>query len=224
MRDGFEKIHSQLEQLEALGRAHHSMERELDAFLAEYYARILPLCEKLERLKQGCDDAPELNRPYLPAAESRKASLLDERIKNLYRKLIKTHHPDNQQQKSSEAVAGSIIAAYSEKSVRKLWLMEMEIICRGNTSPLFCAQYIALQQKEITAQLYHMQAACDALSASAVWRLKENVFNASLQGIDLISLIAGKITMQIEEAQLRLHALAVADAPWSRTALHAITA
>jgi len=59
----FRHIRESLDQLDALDRSAHSMEEELQLFLESYYARILPLTARLERLRHRKTHGVFPNRP-----------------------------------------------------------------------------------------------------------------------------------------------------------------
>ena len=180
-----------LKKLDELSRVQLSMERELNSFLNNYYARILPLCEMIDRMK---------NRKYSTFfIEKPSESKTQEFIKKLYRKLAKAYHPDNVNAKNTDNIH-RVINAYQTKSIAKLWQIEIERVCSEINDGESLNKYLEWQKARISNLILQTEARNQEIAISAEWQLKERVFEAHLQGIDLVFAIETQLRKKINSA------------------------
>ncbi len=177
------------------------MERELEAFLADYYPRVVPLCEKLEIMRCRLVRHPFTKNHDIAAPT--KNCAIEHQIKALYRKLIKAYHPDNNHAHDSTHII-KIIKAYDENNLGKLWQMSIEHTCKFINDNTQLARYLEEERKEIANILRDVKARRNEILANPEWILKEKVFEKSLHGIDLIGHITSELETQIESVQKML--------------------
>jgi hypothetical protein len=197
----FRTIRLSLAELDGLGRAANTMQEELTAFLTDYYARVLPLTERLERLRYRKDHGVFPNHPltldHAIARLPREQNPLRLRKKALFRGLVKRSHPDNKQSTSTIDIS----EVYAAKTIGALWLLEIRCACDLMTSNKDIHFYLASQQAEIANALNDARSFNHLLSLDDMWQLKENVYEAALAGEDLIEEILCRIENQIAALQ-----------------------
>lgn len=198
----FRAARAQLDELDALARETVAMERELRSFLHDYYARIMPLTLRLERLRyrkmHGVFPGASFTSSFPPALEHSEASPLALRQKSLFRALVKRCHPD---QASTAAVP--ISEVYEAKTLGALWLLSLRIHCEEEQAPEALSAYLAAQQQEMAELGREARRFQRRLAEGSQWQLKERVEQAALDGIDLIDDVERRIEAQI--AGLRQH-------------------
>jgi hypothetical protein len=202
MENGFSRriIQRSLTELDDTVRGLRAMEHELSAFLTDYYHQILPLAEKIEILKCRIQKKPVIKTGSQVQVMQKESDPIEQKMKLLYRTLIKHYHPDIGQEKSSDTII-RIVAAYEAKSIGTLWQMNIDRVCKRMHHTHDVSPYLDTEKDEIFEILHWARGKRVDISTGASWLLKERVFDASLLGIDLIE----KITLQLEEQARALH-------------------
>lgn len=199
---GFKRVRQALDALDALERSADLMERELEQFLEAYYARVLPLTQRLERLRY------RKKHGIFPAATTissdelfqlpKASSALRSKRKIMFRRLAKRCHPDSRGGISPI----TIMEVYQAKTIGALWLLEIrymsDILLHDD---MLLHRYLTEQEKEIRHMMVVAQDAKSELSRSHAWVLKERVYFAALKGVDLVEHIQRRIENQIVALQ-----------------------
>ena len=184
----FRIINYGLKKLDELSRIQLCMERELNSFLNNYYARILPLFESIDRIKNH-----KYSTMFTKKTNDHRIQAF---IKKLYRKLVKAYHPDNINARNTENIH-KVISAYKTQNIAKLWQIEIERVCSEINDGDSLNKYLAWQQARITNLIWQTEAQNREIIQSAEWQLKERVFEAQLQGFDLVFDIESKLRTKI---------------------------
>jgi hypothetical protein len=197
----FRHIRVSLTELDRLARVANSLEAELQAFLESYYARVLPLTARLERLRYRKEHGVFPNRPLAldlsPPRTHRQHNVLAQRKRALFRKLAKRCHPDNKNMHAPIEIA----EVYEAKTISALWLLDIRCTMDALDDNEAMSNYLEQQRAEIGQVIIQARAYNRAFTHSNQWELKERVCSAALEGVDLVEHIQRRIETQIAALQ-----------------------
>lgn len=197
----FSHIRAGLAELDGLEGASSVMAEELQSFLETYYARVLPLTARLERLRYRKEHgvfpnrsvAMDLSAPPLDI----QPDMLALKKKALFRKLVKQCHPDNRDANAPVEIA----EVYEAKTIGALWLLSIRCGVDTLESDEAINRYLEQQRAEIGQLTLQAHSHARHFRQTDQWELKERVYNAALEGIDLIQHIQHRIEKQIAALQ-----------------------
>lgn len=197
----FSHIRASLGELDGLERAASVMVEELQSFLESYYARVLPLTARLERLRYRKEHGIFPNRSVAmdlsPPPLDIQPDMLALKKKALFRKLVKQCHPDNLDANAPVDIA----EIYEAKTIGALWLLIIRCGVDTLESDEAINRYLEQQRAEIGQLTLQALSHARHFKQTDQWELKERVCNAALEGIDLIQHIQHRIEKQIAALQ-----------------------
>lgn len=195
---------AELAELERARRALAQAEDGQNRFLDCYYARILPLAERLASLQSRLK-SPGLQPAPLPASPPRRrqSAPLEADIKGMYRALMKTCHPDHHHGAQDPAL-NEIQAAYRAHDIARLWRVCLRHELRQHASAGAAQDCLRRARERIAtlrAVLIRREA---ALQGSDATRLYHYAQELAADGIDHIAVTASRIERRIAAARLIL--------------------
>lgn len=197
----FRHIRYGLHELDTLARSAQAMEEDLHSFAESYYARVLPLSIRLERLryrrKHGIFPPASLLLTLSHTPSQHTGNLLALKKKALFRRLAKLSHPDT----GVESLPFTIAEVYAAKTLSALWLLDIryqcDLLCDGDAMLL----YLETQRADIGKTLQEARLHNDNLCTGDMWLLKEKVLEAARGGEDLVEQIVYGLERQIAAMQ-----------------------
>ena len=197
-------IARELQELEDASLRLKDMQQSLQEFLADYYARVGPLLERLETLQDPSasehDALPEEDATF---GESDTALAFSYRaeVKRLYRQLAKACHPDRAEG-GAAAYMQVVNHAYRHQNLASLWRLSMKLL------PEQPAQ-LEVRRHAIAEARTSLMESIRVLEESREYQLMQKVFLARLRGQDLIFRIEQDLGQRVDHAERRqrLHQL-----------------
>jgi hypothetical protein len=195
---------AELAELEQARRALALAEEGQNRFLDEYYARILPLSERLVSLQTRLKSS-DLQRSPAPAVQPRRRqpAPLEADIKILYRALMKTCHPDHHHG-TTDPLLGEVQNAYRAHDIARLWRVQLRQELRKHATASAardCLQRVRERVATLRTVLERREAALRDTDAA---RLYAYACELAADGIDHIAVTASHIERKIAAARLIL--------------------
>ena len=188
--------------------AHSSVlkiENNIREFLGAYYLKVGKQFQQLVALHERIvhSSALHFSEDSLPLDDAyfrRHGNEWDGHLKTMYRKLIKSYHPDTTgawRREGAPSRLNEISAAYTSKDMSALLWLDLEHSCQnlsGAKKNEFLRQRLALLQREVRELVDRKQ----SLKKSASYLLMKKVVDARERGIDLIEVIREEVQEQID--------------------------
>lgn len=190
----------------ALGTV-RKLEHNLNEFLSEYYNKVGKQFQQLVALHERVVHSSalhfsEFSVPVDDAFYRRTDTQWDAHIKSMYRKLIKTYHPDvtGAWKREGQAAGDMIVkinSAYANKDVSMLYRLDMEKTI-ANMSRVQKKAYLRDQLETIQRSVRDLVERRQTIKKSPSYQLMKKVQDAREQGIDLIAVIKEEVQEQID--------------------------
>lgn len=209
--DEYKLLTLQIEQaLKYYKLAHSSvlkLENNIREFLNDYYFKVGKQFQQLVALHERIvhSSALHFSEDSVPLDDAyfrRHNNEWDGHLKSMYRKLIKSYHPDStgqwrRENASAAARLNEINLAYSTKDVSTLLRLDLEHGCErlsDSKKNEFLHQRLASLQNEVRKLVDRKQ----FLKKSVSFQLMKKVQDAREHGVDLIAVIKEEVQEQID--------------------------
>lgn len=192
-----------LAELDRLAVSGQLLADELTQFMAQYYARVLPWCERLEALRHAgqygtlpprtlfLGERDALAVPLFPADP------VEQKRKALFRRLAKACHPDTAE---ASRPLGGIARVYEARMLSALWLLEISRVAR-QLEGFSWTDYLETQRAEIGGLIRAARARETAIRSSGFWQLRQRAACAAEEGNDFIATVVARLRQRIAAMQ-----------------------
>ena len=210
------RIATMLDELDSSCRSLRSVQTELDDFLVQYYRRVGPWFEKLEQLharyygQDTVSTVPNLLM-HMPSTGQGKRTLraVDREVRALYRRLVKSCHPDASRHCGEQTAMPDIRAvnaAYGRKEIGTLWQLDWQASERRRQRQKVRKRRAELVERydALVVTLTQLRDQEKTLRNSAAYQLMERDFVARLQSRDLAGSVIAEVKRDIAELERKL--------------------
>jgi len=188
------ELETELTELEQLCDALQGMENALSTFLQKYFSQVGSLFQQIETLKHSAEPSNPVNDNYSPINCSFD---VNRETKALYRKLIKSLHPDINPLKISTTEISNLNNAYNRRNLGSLKRIECDAAIE-NARPKELDAVTKLKQLSVRNARAKISLKMEQLANSPQYELMLRVKNSEEFGIDLIEEIRTEALEKID--------------------------
>jgi len=176
-----------------------TLEKEIDAFLKDYFKRVGASFKLLHAIQPATSDPQTVHKPARPTASDKQE------LQTLYRALVKELHPDrpaNDDSRETRQLFTEVTQAYKQGSLPRLQQLYYRSMARHIKSQKIRDAMTQGYREEMQTALAQIKEYRIYLENSSEYRLMQKDFRARLKGIDLVEQVLEQVQARIAGAAL----------------------